>query len=94
MGGDAVAGGADDPERHQSAALRDAQGDHGREEERDPKVAAAGGATPRQRIVELYVPEKAKKTRLIQGSPAEAANRTGASAARRRAGHSGKVGES
>jgi electron transfer flavoprotein beta subunit len=37
------------------------------------KVAAAAGLTPRQRIVKLYAPEKAKKTRLIQGTPAQAA---------------------
>src|SRR5712671_354794 len=37
------------------------------------KVAAPAGATPRQRIVKLYAPEKAKKTRLIQGTAAEAA---------------------
>src|SRR5688572_3866235 len=36
------------------------------------KAAASGGA-PRQKILNLYVPEKAKKTRLISGSPAEAA---------------------
>lgn len=36
------------------------------------KVAAAA-AQPRQRIVSLYVPEKGKQTRLIGGSPAEAA---------------------
>jgi electron transfer flavoprotein beta subunit len=37
------------------------------------KVAAPAELAPRQRIVKLYVPEKAKKTRLIQGTPAEAA---------------------
>src|SRR5262245_2039816 len=37
------------------------------------KAAPAAGATPRQRILGLYVPEKAKKTQLISGSPAEAA---------------------
>jgi electron transfer flavoprotein beta subunit len=37
------------------------------------KVAAAAGVTARQRIVKLYAPEKAKKTRLIEGTPAEAA---------------------
>ena len=49
MGGDAAAGGADDPERHQPAALRDAQGDHGGEEERDPEGGAARRAPPRNR---------------------------------------------
>ena len=37
------------------------------------KAAAPGGVSPRQTIVGLYVPEKAKKTQLIDGSPAEAA---------------------
>src|SRR5688500_11307928 len=42
VGGDAAAGAPDHPERHQPAALRDAQGDHGRQEERDSKGCAAG----------------------------------------------------
>src|SRR5471030_1137616 len=37
------------------------------------KVAAPAGAASRQRIVKLYVPEKGKKTQLIDGSPVEAA---------------------
>jgi electron transfer flavoprotein beta subunit len=37
------------------------------------KVAAPIGAVAKQRIVSLYVPEKGKKTLMIQGSPAEAA---------------------
>jgi electron transfer flavoprotein beta subunit len=37
------------------------------------KVAAPAGAPPRQRIVKLYAPEKTKKTRLIQGTAAQAA---------------------
>jgi electron transfer flavoprotein beta subunit len=37
------------------------------------KAAAPAGAAPRQKIVSLYLPEKAKKTQLIAGSPAEAA---------------------
>ena len=37
------------------------------------KAAAPASATPRQKIVSLYVPEKGKKTQLISGSPAEAA---------------------
>ena len=37
------------------------------------KAAPPGGVSPRQTIVGLYVPEKAKKTQLIDGSPAEAA---------------------
>src|SRR5262245_30140383 len=36
-------------------------------------VAAPAPAAPRQRIVAVYVPEKAKQTRLIAGTPAEAA---------------------
>jgi electron transfer flavoprotein beta subunit len=37
------------------------------------KVAAPADATPRQKILSLYVPEKSKKTQMIAGSPAEAA---------------------
>jgi electron transfer flavoprotein beta subunit len=37
------------------------------------KAAGPASASPRQKIVSLYVPEKAKKTQLISGSPAEAA---------------------
>jgi electron transfer flavoprotein beta subunit len=37
------------------------------------KVAASGGAAPRQKIVSLYAPEKSKKTQLIEGSAGEAA---------------------
>ncbi len=37
------------------------------------KVAAAAGLTARQSILRLYVPEKAKRTHIIEGSPAEAA---------------------
>src|SRR6478736_5298455 len=37
------------------------------------KAAPPAGVSPRQTIVGLYVPEKAKKTQLIDGSPAEAA---------------------
>src|SRR5919107_1558499 len=37
------------------------------------KAAAPAGLTPRQKILSLYIPEKAKKTQLISGSPAEAA---------------------
>jgi electron transfer flavoprotein beta subunit len=33
----------------------------------------AGGSAPRLKILRLYVPEKAKKTQLIDGSPADAA---------------------
>jgi electron transfer flavoprotein beta subunit len=36
-------------------------------------VAAPPTAAPRQRIVSVYMPEKAKQTRLIAGTPAEAA---------------------
>ena len=65
---------ADDSERHQPAALRDAQGHHGGEEEGDPQGRRRrAGAAPQQKIVSLYVPEKAKKTQMIGGSPAEAA---------------------
>jgi electron transfer flavoprotein beta subunit len=37
------------------------------------KSGAAAGVSPRQRIVSLYPPEKVKKTEIITGSPAEAA---------------------
>ena len=37
------------------------------------KAAAPSGLASRQTIAKLYVPEKSKKTQLIQGSPAEAA---------------------
>jgi electron transfer flavoprotein beta subunit len=37
------------------------------------KTTAPAGASPRQRIVSLYAPEKSKKTQLIQGSAGEAA---------------------
>jgi electron transfer flavoprotein beta subunit len=37
------------------------------------KAAAPAGLPARQKIVELYVPEKTKKTQIIGGSPAEAA---------------------
>jgi electron transfer flavoprotein beta subunit len=37
------------------------------------KAAAPSGVTSKQKIVNLYVPEKGKKTQLIAGSPAEAA---------------------
>ena len=35
-------------------------------------VAAAPAGAKRQRITQIYVPSKAKQTKLIQGSPAEA----------------------
>src|SRR5439155_21855760 len=41
MGRDAAAGGADDPERHQSAPLCNAEGNHGREKKGDPQSRAA-----------------------------------------------------
>ena len=37
-------------------------------------VEPSADLTPYQEIVELYVPEKGKQTRLIEGSPGEAAN--------------------
>ncbi|MEO8258317.1 MAG: electron transfer flavoprotein subunit beta/FixA family protein [Acidobacteriota bacterium] len=37
------------------------------------KAAPPDGVSPRQTIVGLYVPEKTKKTQLIDGSPAQAA---------------------
>jgi len=38
-----------------------------------PPSTPAGAAASKQKIVSLYVPEKAKKTVIIEGSPAEAA---------------------
>jgi len=37
------------------------------------KVALPAGLAPRQRVVALYAPQKVKQTRLISGSPQEAA---------------------
>jgi electron transfer flavoprotein beta subunit len=37
------------------------------------KAAVPAALAPRQKIVSLYVPEKAKKTQIIGGSAAEAA---------------------
>jgi electron transfer flavoprotein beta subunit len=37
------------------------------------KVGPAPAGQPMQQIVALYVPEKAKKTELLTGSPADAA---------------------
>jgi electron transfer flavoprotein beta subunit len=37
------------------------------------KIAAAGSATAAQKIVNVYFPEKGKKTQMIEGSAAEAA---------------------
>ena len=50
------------------------------------KAAPPGGVSPRQTIVGLYVPEKAKKTQLIDGSPAEAARELVRAASRERRG--------
>ena len=89
VGGDAAAGGAHDPERHQPAALRDAEGHHGGEEEGDPKGGAAGRAvTPRaRRSLSLYVPAEVEADRdRSRVAPAEAAGDARAQAARRRAG--------
>jgi electron transfer flavoprotein beta subunit len=38
-----------------------------------PPSLAAGASAGKQKIVSLYLPEKGKKTQIIQGSPAEAA---------------------
>jgi electron transfer flavoprotein beta subunit len=37
------------------------------------KVAPPAGTASRQRIVNLYAPQKAKQTQMIAGAPAEAA---------------------
>jgi electron transfer flavoprotein beta subunit len=36
-------------------------------------VSAAAGSASRQRITSIYLPQKSKETRMITGSPAEAA---------------------
>ena len=86
VGRDAAAGGADDPERHQSAPLRDAQGHHGGEEEGNPQVGGArgsGGATEnRQPLRSGKGQEDADHRRLAGGS----GQRTRSQAARGRAG--------
>jgi electron transfer flavoprotein beta subunit len=38
-----------------------------------PPSLPSGASAPKQKIVSLYVPEKGKKTQIIDGSPAEAA---------------------
>ena len=83
----AAAGAADDSERHQSASLCDAQGNHGGEEEGDSKVTPAAWRNGSQKILSMYVPEKGKKTQLISGSPAEAARELRDPPARRGEGH-------
>ena len=69
----AAAGAPDDPERHQSASLRDAQGHHGRQEERDSEGRDARRTAPAQQIVALALPTRSKQTQMIAGSAPEAA---------------------
>jgi hypothetical protein len=71
--GAAAARAAHDPERHQPAPLRDAQGHHGGQEEGDPEGHPGRPPEPTQKIVKVYFPEKGKKTQMLEGSPAEAA---------------------
>ena len=74
----ADAGAAHHPERHQPAALRDAQGHHGGEEEGDPQGRAAGRRRrARSGSFASTFPEKGKKTQMIAGSAAEAAKDAG-----------------
>ena len=74
MGGDAAAGAAHDPERHQSAALRHAQGHHGGEEEGDSQGHAR---VPSRGAHDAWPASmfraRRKQTQMISGSPAEAA---------------------
>ena len=64
---------AHDSERHQPAPLCDAEGHHGGEEERDShRPRPVRLPLEHQQILSLYVPEKSKKTQLIEGSPADA----------------------
>ena len=71
---DAAAGAADDPERHQPAALRHAQGHHGGEEEGDPEGARCRPACSRRSRSSRWRCRRGRKqTQMIAGSPAEAA---------------------
>jgi hypothetical protein len=73
VGGDADAGAAHDSERHQPAALRHAERDHGGQEEGDPQRGAARRPHAGLKIVGLSLPSKSKQTALIDGAPAQAA---------------------
>ena len=84
VGDVAAAGAADDPERHQSAALRDAQGDHGGQEEGDSQGRArCDRRAPLQRILRVSIPEKSKKTQMIAGTSGGRGESLGGEAARR-----------
>ncbi len=85
MARDADAGRADDPERYQPAALRHAQRDHGGEEERSPQGCTPTGriGAPNRKSSASMCLEKGKKTQIIGGTPAEAAERARAQAAGR-----------
>src|SRR5262249_8085428 len=65
-------GRADDPERHQPAPLRDAQGDHGGEEEGDPESGRArrirAEAEDRQSLRARESEEDAAHSRVAGGS--------------------------
>ena len=74
MGGDADAGAADDPERHQPAAVRDAQGHHGGEEERDPEGGRRGAAPRRAAASSLSARERRSRLRSFRAA-AEAAKK-------------------
>ena len=75
VGGDAAAGGADHPERHQPAALRDAEGHHGGEEEGDSRGRAgiAGAAARSGDRCRSTCRRRQSRPRCIAGSAAEAA---------------------
>ena len=81
VGHDAAAGGADDSERHQPAALRDAQGHHGGEEEGDPEGRApAGGAAHARRSSACTCRRRRKKTQMIERIAGRSGEGAGAAA--------------
>ena len=81
---------ADDSERHQPAALRDAQGHHGGEEERDPpRRRRPSPAAPKQKIAALYAPEKTQEDADDRRRAGRGRERARAAAAGRSAGHLG-----
>ncbi len=70
----APAGAPDDPERHQSAPIRHAQGDHGRQEEGDSQGHARRRSASRSSASSACTSQRRRRqTQMIAGSAAEAA---------------------
>jgi electron transfer flavoprotein beta subunit len=69
------------PERHQPASLRDVEGHHGGEKERNSQGHAPDGLEATQQIVGLRCRRARKQTQMISGSPADAAKGTGSRSA-------------